>query len=130
MSLFLLKNKTMLTEVKNIFTNRCPNCSKGKIFADKSFYFSVGFPKMNKTCENCGFKFEKEPGFFFGAMFVNYALGVAEAIITYFIIRPFYSKNFDLNMFPVIVVVILLLAFFNIRLSRTIWIYMFKNFKN
>ena len=129
MSLFLLKNKTMLTEVKNIFTNRCPNCSKGKIFADKSFYFSVGFPKMNKTCENCGFKFEKEPGFFFGAMFVSYALGVAEAIITYFICMPFFKETFDLRIIPIIGVVILSLTLVNIKLSRIIWIYIFRDFK-
>ena len=32
---------------------------------------------------------KKEPGFFFGAMFVSYGLGVAEALITYFICMPF-----------------------------------------
>ncbi|MDK2772103.1 MAG: DUF983 domain-containing protein [Flavobacterium sp.] len=120
----------MIVEIKNIFTNRCPNCSKGKVFADKSFYFSLGFPKMNKACKNCGFTFEKEPGFFFGAMFVSYALGVAEALITYFILRPFFEKNFDLNMFPFIMIVLLALMFFNIRLSRMIWIYIFKNYKS
>ena len=85
----------MWSTIKNIFTNKCPNCSKGKVFADKSFYFSMGFPKMNKTCSHCGFTFEKEPGFFFGAMFVSYAIGVGEALITYFLTRPFFEKTFD-----------------------------------
>lgn len=120
----------MWSTIKNIFTNKCPNCAQGAVFADKSFYFSLGFPKMNKACSHCGFTFEKEPGFFFGAMFVSYAIGVAEALITYFITRPFFEKTFDLKIFPIIMVVLLLLTSFNIRLSRMIWIYIFKNYKS
>ena len=83
---------------------------------------------MNENCSHCKSKFEKEPGYFFGAMFVNYALGVAEGLITYFIAHQFFEKTFDLRMIPIIATVILLLCFFNIRLSRMIWIYMFKNY--
>jgi len=119
----------MWSTIKNIFTNKCPNCAKGLVFADKNFYFTIGFPKMNKTCSHCGFTFEKEPGFFFGAMFVSYAIGVGEALITYFLTRPFFEKTFDLKIFPIIMVVLLLLTSFNIRLSRMIWIYIFKNYK-
>lgn len=74
-------------------------------------------------------KFEKEPGFFFGAMFVNYALGCAEALITYFLVSPFFEKTFDLRIFPIIVVVMLSLAIVNIKLSRLIWIYAFKDYQ-
>ncbi len=83
---------------------------------------------MHKNCPNCNFKFEKEPGFFFGAMFVNYALGCAEALIIYFIATPFFDKTFDLRIFPIIGVTILTLSIFNIKLSRLIWIYIFKNY--
>ncbi len=31
---------------------------------------------MNAHCTNCGVSFEPEPGFYFGAMFVSYALSV------------------------------------------------------
>jgi len=34
---------------------------------------------MNPTCPVCGHRFEREPGFFQGAMYVSYALGVGEA---------------------------------------------------
>ena len=72
--------------------------------------------------------FEKEPGFFFGAMFVSYGLGVAEALITYFICMPFFEETFDLRIIPIIGVVILSLTLVNIKLSRIIWIYMFKDY--
>ena len=34
---------------------------------------------MNPTCPVCGHRFEREPGFFQGAMYVSYALGIGEA---------------------------------------------------
>ncbi|MEC4005710.1 DUF983 domain-containing protein [Flavobacterium sp. SUN052] len=111
----------------HILKNECPNCNKGKVFSD-NFFFSLGFPKMNKHCSNCNFKFEKEPGYFFGAMFVNYAITVGEALITFFISSLFFEKTFDFRVLYIIGFVILLLASFNIRLSRMIWIYAFKNY--
>ncbi len=36
---------------------------------------------MNPTCSVCGHRFEREPGFFQGAMYVSYALGIGEAFV-------------------------------------------------
>lgn len=118
----------MLSSLYHILKNECPNCNIGKVFRDKSFFFSVGFPKMNENCSHCNSKFEKEPGYFFGAMFVNYALTVGQGLVTYFVVSLFFDKTFDLRMFPIIATVIILMGSFNIRLSRLIWIYMFRNY--
>jgi uncharacterized protein (DUF983 family) len=118
----------MLTHLYHILKNECPNCHKGKVFSDKSFFFSLGFPKMHVNCSHCNFKFEKEPGYFFGAMFINYALTVGQGIVTYLIASRFFDETFDLRIIPIIGAVIIMLCFFNIRLSRMIWIYMFRNY--
>ena len=47
---------------------RCPRCRQGKIFA--------GLLRMNERCPSCGLVFEREPGYFTGAMVLAYALGV------------------------------------------------------
>jgi uncharacterized protein (DUF983 family) len=112
-----------MSALLNILNNRCPNCHKGPVFADKSFFFSLGFPKMHTHCSHCHTKFEKEPGYFFGAMFVNYGLTVGEALLTYFIASYFFEKPFDQRILIIIAVVILTLVSFNIRLSRMIWMY-------
>ncbi len=117
-----------MNALAHILQNRCPNCHQGKVFADKSFFFSLGFPKMNSHCSHCHTKFEKEPGYFFGAMFVNYGLTVGEAILTYAIASQFFEKSFDQRILLIIALVILTLVSFNIRLSRMIWIYAFKNY--
>ena len=112
----------------HILNNECPNCHKGKVFNEKNIFLNIGFPKMNQHCPNCHFKFEKEPGYFFGAMYVNYGLTVAQGIATYLIAHQFFSETFDLRIIAIITAVILIMASFNIRLSRLLWIYMFKNY--
>lgn len=54
---------------------KCPKCRTGNMF-DGNTYDFFG-QKMNKNCPHCGFYFEIEPGYFYVAMFVSYALNVA-----------------------------------------------------
>lgn len=82
---------------------------------------------MNHQCLECGFKYHKEPGFFFGAMYVSYILAVAQAIITYLIASLFFEEHFDSRIIVIIAIIIILLSSFNMKVSRIIWIYMFKN---
>jgi uncharacterized protein (DUF983 family) len=44
---------------------RCPHCGRGKLF---SSWFT-----MNERCAACGLVFEREPGYFIGAIYINYA---------------------------------------------------------
>ncbi|MBU6274968.1 MAG: DUF983 domain-containing protein, partial [Bacteroidetes bacterium] len=36
---------------------------------------------MHDDCPHCGFHFEIEPGFFWGAMYISYAFSVAVSVI-------------------------------------------------
>lgn len=45
---------------------RCPRCRQGRVYA--------GHFAMHETCGECGYKFQREPGYFLGAMYVSYAL--------------------------------------------------------
>ena len=112
--------------IQQILNSSCPNCQNGHIYDKRERHFKLGRPKMNKKCDQCGYTFEKEPGFFFGAMYVSYALGIAQAMITYFIGRLFFEGMFDMRIVILIALVLIALSSFNMRLSRTIWIYLFK----
>lgn len=118
----------MANTLLNILHNNCPRCHEGKVFDEKSPFLNIGFPKMHKTCSLCNYKYEKEPGYFFGAMYMNYGLTVAQSIATYVIAQQFFSERFDLRIIPIIALVIIGLASFNIRFSRMLWIYIFKNY--
>ncbi len=64
---------TKLATVGDILHQRCPRCRTGNIFRSSIF---LGFPKMHLRCPVCDLKFEREPGYFLGAMYVSYALGL------------------------------------------------------
>jgi uncharacterized protein (DUF983 family) len=57
----------------SILRQRCPRCRMGGIFRHSIFR---GFPKMCERCSICDLKFEREPGYFLGAMYFSFALGV------------------------------------------------------
>ena len=69
-----------MSKVLNALKCKCPNCKKGKIFNTKGNILLLNIPKMNDRCPQCNYKFERETGFFFGAMFVSYALAAAQMI--------------------------------------------------
>jgi uncharacterized protein (DUF983 family) len=64
---------TKLATAADILHQRCPRCRIGGIFLYSIFR---GFPKMHERCPVCDLKFEREPGYFLGAMYVSYALGI------------------------------------------------------
>lgn len=80
---------------------------------------------MNETCPHCGHKFEREPGYFFGAMFVSYALTVAEGIVVFILWEFFIPGNYDFRVIGLIALTLFIFWFANFRLSRVIWMYFF-----
>lgn len=76
------------TKLYSIFKFKCPQCQEGEFFISKPYDLkNVG--KIHENCSECGIKYSKEPGFYYGAMYVSYALGVAQlvaVIVLYYII--------------------------------------------
>ncbi|WKN30343.1 DUF983 domain-containing protein [Porifericola rhodea] len=105
--------------IKNIKQEKCPNCHAGEVFKTKGNVLLFKTPEMKPRCSNCGYSFEKEPGYFTGAMYVSYALIIAEMIIA-FILFSFTPISLDYLIYLVLLPVILLWPF-NFRMSRIIW---------
>lgn len=108
--------------IKGMIQGTCPKCEKGKIFETRGNILLGKVPRMHAQCPSCGYVFEKEPGYFLGAMYVSYALTVAEMIalfVLFFAFLPLWL------FFIVLAGVIVLLSFFNFRVSRIVWIHMF-----
>ena len=117
----------MGNSIQNICKGTCPNCNKGKIFEQNGLLYKLRMPKMHVNCAVCGYKFEKEPGYFYGAMYVSYMLTVGEAIALYFILSYVFKFGDNFQIFLMIAASMIGLSFFNMRISRTIWIHLFKN---
>lgn len=113
-----------MSKVLNALKCKCPNCKKGKIFNTKGNILLLNIPKMNDRCTVCNYKFERETGFFFGAMFVSYALAAAQ-MITSLVLFWYFIDLSPLRVFAIIVIIAFLLSTINFKLSRSIWIYLF-----
>ncbi|SDI62555.1 DUF983 domain-containing protein [Winogradskyella thalassocola] len=113
-----------MSKVINALNCKCPNCKDGKIFSDSGNILLLKIPKMNDRCLICDYKFEREVGFFFGAMFVSYALAAAEMMACMVVFWSLIEFS-PLRVFLIIVAMAFLLSTFNFKLSRSIWIYLF-----
>ncbi|WPR75399.1 DUF983 domain-containing protein [Algoriphagus sp. NG3] len=84
---------------------------------------------MNKSCSNCGQPFEPEPGYYFGAMFISYAINTAlfiTAWVALSIIKPDYSLSLLLSLLGLTVLIFLPFIY---RVSRSIWISIFVKYR-
>jgi len=115
------------TKLYSIFTGSCPKCHKGKLFLNSNPYKPQNWDKMNAKCEHCGLKYELEPGFYQGAMYVSYALGVALSVIIF--LTFFLVIGFDpLWFFIVNTLALVVFAPFLFRFARAICLNIFVHY--
>lgn len=80
--------------------------------------------KMHERCSKCAVKYKIEPSFFYGAMYVSYAVGVAFSMAI-FVISYLILGLTLLQSFIAIVSGLIILMPVIVRLSRNIWINFF-----
>lgn len=92
---------------------RCPGCGIGKLFA--------GLFSMHARCPGCHLKFEREQGYFVGAIYINYAATVAIAVPGYLVLDNFtgLSLSWQLGLWIPFAIFFPLLFF---RHSRSLWL--------
>ena len=64
---------------------RCPRCGRGALFA--------GLVRMPTHCPVCGLTFEREAGYFIGAIYINYGLTVGLAVAGYFALEAWLAPS-------------------------------------
>ncbi|HEY1009947.1 MAG TPA: DUF983 domain-containing protein [Daejeonella sp.] len=116
------QQENMQGEFVSAVNAKCPRCRRGNMFSNAMYGFKL--QKMNVTCPHCNLRFEKEPGYFYVAMFVSYAMNVAELIMlaigTYLVTGNLEDPwMYMAILFPAI----LILSPFNYRYSRVILMY-------
>ena len=80
--------------------------------------------KMHERCSCCNTKYKIEPSFFYGAMYVSYAVGIAFAVAA-FVISFFVFNASPSQAFISIVATLVVFLPVILRLSRNIWINFF-----
>lgn len=104
----------------SIFKRKCPRCQEGDFFISHPYDLKKA-GDLHETCSSCGLKYEKEPGFYYGAMYVSYALGVALFVTLWVSLNLFFSEvSTGLQIFLIISVSLVLTPYLY-ALSKIIW---------
>jgi uncharacterized protein (DUF983 family) len=98
-----------------LLRRRCPKCREGQIFKPDGL--------TDKACPLCGLSFEREEGYFLGAMYFSYFLAGGFLIACYFaacLLLPDWPREWVAGL-----AIVLLLPFVPLfhRYSRVLWIY-------
>ena len=106
-----------------ILAGKCPRCREGNMFPYSLFNIAK-FSKMHKTCPVCDLQFEREPGFFFGAMYISYAFSVAIFVAVGVALSVLGDYPIYYYLIGVSVVIVLLFPFM-FRFSRVLFLHFF-----
>jgi uncharacterized protein (DUF983 family) len=92
---------------------RCPLCGRGRLF----HHWLV----MHRACPSCGTKFEREPGFFLGSIYINYGLTALIVSVAY----PILLFNQVVAERPLLVGSLAFVAVFPVLIfpwARSLWL--------
>jgi uncharacterized protein (DUF983 family) len=109
-----------VSALHGILRQLCPRCRQGKIFHEWLFR---SFPRMRETCTVCGLKFEREEGYFLGAMYISYGL----ALVAIAALSLLVWKLSELPFERIVLwgfILFLPLVFPITIFSRVLWIYL------
>ncbi|MEQ9441071.1 MAG: DUF983 domain-containing protein [Cyclobacteriaceae bacterium] len=112
-----------------ILNHKCPRCRTGNIFRYSLFQKLTRFTDTYKKCPHCSLQYEREPGFFFGAMYVSYGLTMAVLLTTAFVLYNFFGDPELIVYIISVPVVVFLLVPVVFRYSRTIYLHAFGGVK-
>ncbi|MDH5608142.1 MAG: DUF983 domain-containing protein [Cyclobacteriaceae bacterium] len=111
-----------------ILQGNCPKCREGKLFTSAIYNLSK-LGKMEESCSCCGLTYEREPGFFYGAMFVSYAFSVGVFLVGTLLIYLLFN-NPSLNTYIISIISISFILYpINFRYSRILYLYGFGGIK-
>lgn len=71
------------TKLYGITSRKCPHCHEGEFMVSRNPYDLAHVGDLLQSCAVCHRKFEPEPGFYYGGMYVSYALAVAQCVAVY-----------------------------------------------
>ncbi len=115
------------SKLYSILTGTCPKCHNESMYLQKNPWHLAQVLKMHENCSHCGLRYQLEPSFFYGAMYVSYGLNVAIGVAA-FIVSFFFFKSNLKEAFAAIIIALLVLFPFVLRWARNIYINMFVSY--
>jgi uncharacterized protein (DUF983 family) len=115
------------SKLNSILTGSCPRCQNESMYLDKNPLHFSKILKMHENCSHCGLKYQIEPSFFYGAMYVSYGLNVALGIAAFVISYLIFKTNLKIAFIAIIASNVILFPYV-LRWSRNIYINLFVSY--
>jgi len=103
-----------VSTIQGILHHRCPRCRQGPIFRR--------WLSTNESCPVCNLQFNREQGYFIGAMYVSYGLSIPPVLGLVMILWLWARWSFGAAVLGAFLAYLPLVPLV-VRLSRVIWIY-------
>ncbi|WP_338408070.1 DUF983 domain-containing protein [uncultured Flavobacterium sp.] len=115
------------SKLNSILTGTCPRCQNESMYLDKNPLHFTKMLKMNEKCSHCDLKYQIEPSFFYGAMYVSYGLNVALGVAAFILSYVIFNSSIKIAFISIIASNFVLFPFV-LRWSRNIYINMFVSY--
>lgn len=112
------------SKLYSIFRMKCPRCQEGEFFISHP-YDIKNAGNIHEHCSKCNLKYEKELGFYQGAMYVSYALGVALFVTLWVSFNLFFPSTSTGMQVTIVAVASVILTPYMYALSKIIWANLF-----
>ena len=111
----------------SILFGNCPKCHRESMYKNRNPYHISDTLKMHGRCTHCGTKYKIEPSFFYGSMYVSYAVGIAFAVAAFIISNLFFGSSLIVSFICIVGTLVCFMPVI-MRLSRNIWINIFMSY--
>src|SRR5262249_5899588 len=95
---------------------RCPRCHHGRVYRD--------IFRMNKSCPVCRLVFEREPGYFTGALAFCYVFCTMLVVVWVIVLSQLFPEWSDILLHGLSLAVMLPFIPYVMRYARVIWMTM------
>lgn len=116
------------SKLYSIINFKCPFCHEGQFFLEHPYNLRRAGDLLER-CPSCQRKYSIEPGFYFGAMYVSYAITVAVAVsiwVAILVLAPEMALHWQVALIGVVLV---LGGPFFYALSKIIWANLFFSYQ-
>lgn len=103
---------------------KCPRCHQGPLFCTSAFNLTK-FADMPEACPVCGQRYEPEPGFYWGAMYITFAFSTGIMLVVGFLVYHLLHDPDTWVYISAVAFFTVLLAPLSLRYSRTLMLYWF-----
>ena len=111
----------------SIFKHKCARCQEADLFVDPHTYNLGNLFKMHERCPHCDQKHEIEIGFWWGAMYIAYAISSFELLFCFAILFFVFDLEVMTALYSTFAIGFLL-APYVFRTSRAIWLNFFVHY--